>query len=487
MMSRQNLAKRNIAMISSWLLLSLISIVSCELSSVAGKYKVLQLNPVSSEHLTLVHQLHDEGELDFWKEPSVHNASAEVMIRPDQLESFVSILTNASVPFRVIVDDLAKYSEQIVKKQTLIAEKEGLSSTWNRALRLLTTDGKRDDNSHTFGLAMGDYYDYDELVNFMQRVHSAIPSRTRIVSIGKTVENREMQAIQFGNPADKTRPVIWIDAGIHAREWAAVHSGVYFIQMIANAILDNRDVLQRQITDLLKVMDIFILPVANPDGYQYTRVDPGLVEYRMWRKSRSKAICHETTTGRRRCCSGVDLNPTGTSFSACSEIYHGAGAFSEPETKNIRDAVMSSDLRGRIEAFITLHAYSQLLIYPYADRKGHYPEDIADLRSVASRAVVAMGEKFGTKYTYGTGPEIIYAYTGGSSDWAKETARIKYSYTIELRPSYNDWNGFVLSRSQLIPTARETFDGLLVIMEAVAKQKPKPTDGTTSNDFTHAS
>lgn len=37
---------------------------------------------------------------------------------------------------------------------------------------------------------------------------------------------------------------------------------------------------------------------------------------------------------------------------------------------------------------------------------------------------------------YGTGPEIIYAYTGGSADWAKETAKIRYTYTIELRPGY---------------------------------------------------
>ncbi len=29
------------------------------------------------------------------------------------------------------------------------------------------------------------------------------------------------------------------------------------------------------------------------------------------------------------------------------------------------------------------------------------------------------------------------AFSGGSTDWAKETARVKFSYTIELRPSYH--------------------------------------------------
>ena len=107
------------------------------------------------------------------------------------------------------------------------------------------------------------------------------------------------------------------------------------------------------------------------------------------------------------------------------------------------------------------------------------------MKKVAKKAVSAIGRLFGTNYLIGTGPEIIYAYTGGSSDWAKETAKIKYSYTIELRPSYycelnspfgfivlfiSAWNGFVLDKSQLVPTARETFDGIMVVLETVASE-----------------
>ncbi|KAI6234513.1 ShKT domain-containing protein [Aphelenchoides fujianensis] len=461
------------------------------------KYKVFQLNPATVDHLTAIHRLHNEGEYDFWKEPSVRNASAEIMIRPDQLEEFKRYLEEATIPFRVIVEDLAK----------VIAEKEGPDSNRNRALRLLLADGQKDESSHSFGLAMGEYYDYDELVKFMQRVHAAMPSRTRIVSIGKTVEGREMMGIQAIRKSRGHPPAgrCGLTPGIHAREWSAVHSAMYFIQVIANAVLDNRDEVQRHVNEILKVADIIIFPVANPDGYQYTRTDGSLVEYRMWRKNRSPQVCQELKDGRQRCCRGVDLNRNfaykfsniGTSFYPCSEIFHGSGAFSEPETKNIRDAVLHSDLRGRIQAFITMHAYSQLLIYPYSDRRGHYPEDVAELKKVANQAVIAIGDKFGTFYMAGTGksisfhrrfssrvrsvgPEIIYAYTGGSSDWAKESANIKYTYTIELRPAYTAWNGFVLAKNQLIPTARETFDGILVIADAVVRENPKLNDAQVS-------
>lgn len=50
--------------------------------------------------------------------------------------------------------------------------------------------------SNDFGLSMADYHSYDDMVAFMKRVHSALPGNTKIVSIGRTVEGREIQGIQ---------------------------------------------------------------------------------------------------------------------------------------------------------------------------------------------------------------------------------------------------------------------------------------------------
>jgi murein tripeptide amidase MpaA len=74
---------------------------------------------------------------------------------------------------------------------------------------------------------------------------------------------------------------------------------------IANAILNNNDA---KLTELLRTVDVIIFPVVNPDGYQYTRTDPSLVEYRMWRKNRSPQVCQELNSGEMKCCRGVDLN-----------------------------------------------------------------------------------------------------------------------------------------------------------------------------------
>ena len=81
-------------------------------------------------------------------------------------------------------------------------------------------------------------------------------------------------------------------------------------------------------------MTIFIIffkvPVANPDGYEYSREKD-----RMWRKNRRK---NENSK-----CDGVDLNRnfdkaygTASSKNPCAEDFRGAGAFSEPEAAAIR-------------------------------------------------------------------------------------------------------------------------------------------------------
>ncbi|KAL0155186.1 hypothetical protein M9458_049449, partial [Cirrhinus mrigala] len=44
------------------------------------------------------------------------------------------------------------------------------------------------------------------------------------------------------------------------------------------------------------------------------------------------------------------------------ETYHGPSAHSESEVKAIVDFVTS---HGNIKAFVSIHSYSQMLLYPY--------------------------------------------------------------------------------------------------------------------------
>ncbi len=52
----------------------------------------------------------------------------------------------------------------------------------------------------------------------------------------------------------------------------------------------------------------------------------------------------------------------GASSNACSETYHGPEANSESEVKSIVDFVKA---HGNLKAFLSIHSYSQMLLYPY--------------------------------------------------------------------------------------------------------------------------
>ncbi|VDM22977.1 unnamed protein product [Wuchereria bancrofti] len=203
-----------------------------------------------------------------------------------------------------------------------------------------------------------------------------------------------------------------------------------------------------------------------------------MFQVRLWRKNRSPFVCEKDQWGRNRCCRGVDLNrnfdfhfkESGSSDDPCAEIYQGKAPFSEPETRAVRDAIMSNRYRGRIDAFITLHTYSQLWIHPYGHRKDTYPGDIQDLYKVGKNATDALSKLYGTKYIVGSGADTLYPASGGSEDWAKQTAGIKYVYLLELRPDEKNWDGFILDERQLIPTATETWAGIRVVADAVIER-----------------
>uniref|UniRef100_A0A0R3RKX5 Peptidase_M14 domain-containing protein n=1 Tax=Elaeophora elaphi TaxID=1147741 RepID=A0A0R3RKX5_9BILA len=337
-----------------------------------------------------------------------------------------------------------------------------------------------DDITRNLNVLLGGYHSYQRIIRWLKDMERQHPKIVTLLNIGNSAEGRAIYGLKLGTKSRRTKPVVWIDAGIHAREWVAVHTALYLIKQLIDEYYSNP-----KVTECLKLLDIYILPCLNPDGYEYTQSNPNNPSIRLWRKSRGSTLQYERQSGRY--CQGVDLNrnfdfhfgESGSSFSPCSNIYHGAYPFSEPETKlliisyrAVHDAILP--LRRRIKAYLSLHTYSQLWIYPYSYAENKYSSDANDLIAVAHEAVNSIKKLYGTKYDYGTGPEVIYAFSGGSSDWVKQATSVKYSYIIELSPSKSSSNGFIVDKRELIPIGKEAYAGISVVIDKViteAKQK----------------
>ena len=62
------------------------------------------------------------------------------------------------------------------------------------------------------------------------------------------------------------KKAVWIDALIHAREWVAGSSALYYIHQLTRHYMDDA-----VLSQLLDQLDFYVMPVVNPDGYQYTQ------------------------------------------------------------------------------------------------------------------------------------------------------------------------------------------------------------------------
>jgi len=304
-----------------------------------------------------------------------------------------------------------------------------------------------------------DYYKYHpmiEITSWMIQIAKEYPSLVSIEIYGETYENRPISLLKIGeSTGETTKKAIWMDCGIHAREWIAPAFCQYFVREILQAYKTDP-----KMSEMMKNVDFYVTPVLNVDGYIYSWKDNTT---RLWRKSRlpGPKDCE--------CFGGTDLNRNfdanwgtiGVSRNCCSEVYCGPNALSDPEAQAVTDLV--GRMKDNVLCFLTIHSYGQLILVPY----GH-PNVTADnyneLMEVGLAAADAIKEVHGMNYTVGRSPDILYPNSGSSRDWARQVG-IPFSFTFELRDKGQ--HGFKLPEEQIKPACEEAYVGALHIIHHV--------------------
>ncbi|KAK2880478.1 carboxypeptidase A4 [Channa argus] len=410
-----------------WLLLLLVAAAKAERVFVGDQ--VVRVNVQSEEHIQLLQTLEakQEWELDFWLHPVSTELPVDIRVPRPSLSAVKMYLTSHNIPFTVIIDNLQE-----------LLEKEKAEMKENQMK-------ERSTKSFNFGA----YHTLETIYSFMDTLVAQHPNLVTKEKIGTSYENRPMYVLKFST-GGINRPAIWIDTGIHSREWVSQATGVWTANKIATDY-GNDD----SLTSILNTMDIYMLILANPDGYVYTHTND-----RMWRKTRSKisgSICRGVDPNRNW---DAGFGGPGASSNPCSDSYHGPSAHSEIEVKNVVDLIKK---HGNFKSFISVHAYSQLLMYPYGYTCSDVPHQ-PELDSVGRAAAQKLTSLYGTSYKVGSICKIIYQASGGSIDWSYKVG-IKYSFAFELRDTGR--YGFILPANQIIPTASETWLALKHIMEHV--------------------
>jgi hypothetical protein len=108
------------------------------------------------------------------------------------------------------------------------------------------------------------YNTYDGIVDLMKKINKAYPKLSRLESIGKSYEGREIYMLTIsdfktGDPDQK--PAMYIDGNIHSNEIQGAEFSLYTAWYLTE-MFDDLDF----INELLKDKTFYIVPTINPDA-----------------------------------------------------------------------------------------------------------------------------------------------------------------------------------------------------------------------------
>jgi len=396
---------------------------------------LLNLHVQGSQQAEWLENLRNAGiELDFWSDAH-SGGSVEVRVPKNAVEYFKQLLDEEEIEYDVVTSNI----QQMIDEENKANEKA------------------KEQTARRHGGALSYYADVDEINWYMRSLRWANPSNSdkmQIISIGRSSEGRDLNVFKISS--GRGRKAIFINAGQHAREWIAPASVLYMLNELVTKYGSDR-----KITSLIDRYDWYIMPILNPDGYQYSHTSE-----RMWRKTRSD------NRGYR--CKGADPNRNwnvkfggvGTSKYPCSDTYHGSWAFSEPETKAVSDFLTQLYNGQGLVSYYDIHAYSQMWFTPYGFDKYTKPSNIREVERVAHIGAEALRKVNGRRFRVGSAAALLYPSAGGADDWASYQLGVKYAYCLEMRPS-GGRNGFMVDPSEIYESGAELTAGLLAAAEAM--------------------
>ncbi|KAG0704430.1 Carboxypeptidase B [Chionoecetes opilio] len=383
----------------------------------------------TSPHHRALRSLQDEGHVDIWGGTGSY---AQVMVEAEARDRVERALQEAGVEHRVEVEDALSLVEQ--KTPSRRKRAVNLQMDWNT------------------------YHDYYDIESYIRTMNLTSRGYLRQEVAATTDEGRPVGVVRITDPtATGPKKKIWIEGGIHAREWISPAVTTFLIhQLVTNPTWQP----------LLRVTEWYLVPVANPDGYQhsFSRDD---TRARLWRKNRRNNVNAR--------CKGVDLNRNwdlkwgvGASGNPCSETYKGSSAFSEPETQGLERMMR---LIGDIDLFITFHSFGQTVLYPWGWTVKP-PANVNMLKRVARKFADTVRKESNGSTVYeigGSGPLYGLA-SGATDDWAYGELAVPLSYTIEL-PDKGHF-GFLLPESRISSTVMETASGVYCMASYISNTGP---------------
>jgi murein tripeptide amidase MpaA len=349
------------------------------------------------------------------------------------------------------------------------------------------------------------YLNIAEVESAISNLATAYPSLCTLIALpNATYEGNTSHALRISSAPAGAVDTVVILGGVHAREWGSCEILVNLATDLLKAYVAHAGLAYgavsfsaATIAQIIDQRELVLYPLVNPDGRAYSQAqDQNNPDG--WRKNRNPA-----SSGGNPDNIGVDINRnydflwdfpvkfapaaiTGNGNLASNDpsslVFHGTGAFSEPETVNVQWLV---DQFARTRWFVDVHSYSQLFMYSWGDDVdqstdssqnfqnaafdgqrgtgdasvyGEYipANDLATASALASASVSTINAVRAVQYSANTGSwgylaeqsYNLYGVSGASDDymysrsWVNPALTKAYSFTlewgIEFHPAWSE-------------------------------------------------
>jgi len=391
-----------------------------------------------------------DGQCEFMKEAHKPGLPSDFMCHTSAAEDVLSRVKEAGLGIETMIDNVGSLIREGAEEHRRIKRQ---------------TENMNWDN----------YQRYDTIIPWLEQLAVENPGFISLTDMGRSHEGRKIIMLKVGNsPRGSQTRAVWVDGGIHAREWIAVATATFLLDNIVNVFKTN-DTSTRE-AKAVQSVDWYLAPLLNPDGYEFSHTSD-----RMWRKNRSPPppgwSCYGTDLNRNWDVIGFGV---GASSNPCSDTYKGTARNSEPETKVIAEAIQK--YKSNIRIYLSFHSYGQYWLSSFG-YKTELPVDNEKLVTLGRHAVDAIQQVTPSRtYTIGSAGVVFhYAAGGASDDYAKAAAEIPYSFTVEL-PDSGQY-GFLLPPNQIRTVGAELWAATSVLAEEAARH-PTGADPAREEEMT---
>ena len=278
----------------------------------------------------------------------------------------------------------------------------------------------------------------DAIESYLTELVARAQGRARLISIGRSIEGRDLRALLISSrPDDSARASIIVTGTQHAREWLSP----MVVMGIAAGLVDGYDG-DAQVKKVVDSLNVYVVPVMNPDGYLRT-----FNGNRLQRKNMHVGC-------------NVDINRNfATAFgqkvsnNCNTETTSGPMAFSEPESQALRQL---AEKQSRLRFYVDYHSNGNQVMIPYAYTRDE-PPGYAKNRQWGT--LLAMQAMLPAQPAYA----LAQGQGGGALDWFRQ--KYTESLVVEL-----PGRGFDPPSIGVAASVERQWQGWLAVADIVADE-----------------